>query len=136
MKIKSILHLLIFSSLTAISLSFSYQTIPDGIYSSIKAGNSKEIAKFFNDNIDMVILDKEGVYSKAQAELILKDFFAKNPVIPNNGFIKLHEGGTEASKFIIGNLYTNKGKFRVYFLMKPLNNSFIIHQFRIEDDNN
>jgi len=135
MKIKSILHLLIFSSLTAISLSFSYQTIPDGIYNSIKAGNSKEIAKFFNDNIDMVILDKEGVYSKTQAELILKDFFAKNPVIPNNGFIKLHEGGKD-SKYIIGTLYTAKGKFRVYFLMKTFNNTFNIHQFRIEDDNN
>jgi hypothetical protein len=136
MKAKSSIQLFVLLGILTGIYSFSYQTIPDGIYSALKAGNSKELAKSFNTNIDLVILDKEGVYSKSQAELILKDFFAKNTVNPSNGFIKLHEGGKDASKFIIGTLYTNKGQFRVYLVMKTINGVFTIHQFRIEDDNN
>lgn len=135
MKAKSIFRLVVILGIVTGSSSFIYQSIPDGIYSAIKAGNSKELAKYFNTNIDLVILDKEGVYSKSQAELILKDFFSKNTVNPGNGFIKLHDGGKD-SKFIIGTLYTNKGQFRVYLVMKTINGLFTIHQFRIEDDNN
>jgi hypothetical protein len=136
MKAKSSIQLFVLLGILTGIYSFCYQTIPDSIYSALKAGNSKELAKSFNTNIDLVILDKEGVYSKSQAELILKDFFAKNSVNPSNGFIKLHEGGKDASKFIIGTLYTNKGQFRVYLVMKTINGVFTIHQFRIEDDNN
>jgi hypothetical protein len=135
MKANSFIKTLVFIGIITGISAFNYQTIPDEIYSAIKAGNSKELAKFFNNNIDLVILDKEGIYSKSQAELILKDFFVKNTVNPANGFIKLHEGGKD-SKFIIGTLYTNKGQFRVYLLMKTISGSFAIHQFRIEDDNN
>jgi hypothetical protein len=135
MKTNPLMKVLVFIGIVTCIYAFSYQTIPDEIYSAIKAGNSKELAKFFNNNIDLVILDKEGVYSKPQAELILKDFFTKNTVNPANGFVKLHEGGKD-SKFIIGTLYTNKGQFRVYLLMKTISGSFAIHQFRIEDDNN
>lgn len=110
--------------------------IPEGIYSALKVGNSKELAKYFNGNIELVILDKEGVYSKPQAELILKDFFAKNELLSPNGFMKMHEGGKESSKYIIGTLFTAKGRYRVYFLVKNINNSVAIHQLRIEDDNN
>lgn len=136
MKARSLFRLvLLLGMIMGVSSSFIYQTIPDGICNSINTGNSKELAKYFNTNIDLVILDKEGVYSKPQAELILKDFFSKNTVNPENGFKKLHEGGKD-SKFIIGTLYTNKGQFRVYLVMKTINGMFTIHQFRIEDDNN
>lgn len=110
--------------------------IPDGIYSALKVGNSKELAKYFNGNIELVILDKEGVYSKSQAELILKDFFAKNELLTPNGFMKVHEGGKDVSKFIIGTLYTVKGRYRVYLVVKNIDNVVAIHQLRIEDDNN
>lgn len=115
---------------------FSQQgNVNDGIIGAIKAGNSKELAKFFNTNIELIILDKEGVYSKPQAELILKDFFSKN-VPSQDRFLKLHEGGKDASKYVIGTLITTKGRYRVYYLMKSLNNELSIHNFRIEDDNN
>jgi hypothetical protein len=115
---------------------FSQQVnVNDGIISAIKAGNSKELAKYFNSNIELIILDKEGVYSKPQAELILKDFFSKN-VPTQDRFLKLHEGGKDASKYVIGTLITTKGRYRVYYVMKNLNNELSIHNFRIEDENN
>ena len=105
--------------------------IPDGISIAFKAGNSKALAKFFNTEIELVILDKEDVYSKAQAELIIKDFFSKHS--PTN-FLILHQGGKEGAKYAIGNLTTTNGTFRVYFLLKTQYDQPFIHQLRIEKE--
>ncbi|MFH2144345.1 MAG: DUF4783 domain-containing protein [Bacteroidota bacterium] len=105
--------------------------VPDGIFLALKSGNSKELAKYFNANIELQIIDKENVYSKAQAELILKDFFTKNSP---NGFTKIHEGGKEGSKYVIGNLATSTGTYRVYFLLKESNSVSLIHELRIENE--
>jgi len=125
-------------TLTLFLVSFEMKqqvAVPDEIYAAIKAGNSKVLAKYFNTNVELVILEKEGVYSKTQAELILRDFFTRN--IPNN-LVKQHEGksGKEATKYVICTLNTSKGQYRVYFVMKSNNGEFTIHQFRIENDNN
>ena len=82
--------LLLMFSLCLLSFELEQQlVVPDEIFSAIKAGNSKVLAKYFNSNVELVILDKDGVYSKTQAELIVREFFAKN--IPSN-LVKRHEG--------------------------------------------
>jgi hypothetical protein len=137
MKAKTLLFVIIFLGINNIIFGYNFQVaVPDGIINSLKVGNAKELAKYFNDNIELILLDKEGVYSKSQAELILKDFFTKNAVNSPNGFIKLFEGGKDSLKYIIGTLYTSKGRYRVSLFFKNINGSFIIHQLRIEDDNN
>jgi phage-related protein len=112
--------------------AYSQLSIPGGIYDALKEGNSKELVKYFNANVELVILDKEGVYNKAQSGIMLEDFFNKN--VPH-GFIKLHEGEEKGAKFIIGRLTTSRGTYRIVFLMKNSKLVFCIHQFRIEDDN-
>jgi len=107
-------------------------SIPPGISQAIKAGNAKELVKFMNDNVEMVILDKEGIYSKSQAEMILKDFFSKNQ--PKK-FSLMHQGGKAESKYGIGDLSTGIESFRIYFLLKTTNGKSLIHQFRIEKEN-
>lgn len=107
-----------------------YTDIPEGITIAIKSGNSKELAKYFDANIELVILDKEDVYSRTQAELILKDFFSKHK--PTN-FSIIHRGG-EGAKYAIGNLYTSNGTFRVYILLKTKNEKLYIHSLRIEEE--
>jgi hypothetical protein len=106
-----------------------FAQIPQGITISISSGNSKELAKHFNNDIELVILDKEDVYSRYQAEHIMKDFFIK---YSPQSFNILHEGGKEGSRYAIGNLNTSNGVFRVYFLIKQKNNQPFIHQLRIE----
>jgi len=78
-----------------------------------------------------MILDNEDVYSKSQAELIMKDFFSKYPPAE---FVIVHEGGREASRYAIGRLVTEKTVFRLYFLLQKLEDNFFIHQMRIEPD--
>ena len=50
----------------------------EDIATALKTGNSKSLALHFGSTVDMTILEKEDVYSKAQAEIILKQFFAKH----------------------------------------------------------
>jgi hypothetical protein len=111
--------------LTGLSIS---RDVPGGIAESFKKGNARELARHFNDNIELVVLNNEDVYSKSQAELILRDFFsANNPV----DFKLLHQGGKE-TRFAICNLVTKNGDFRVYFLLKQKDGVHLIHLLRIE----
>ncbi len=107
------------------------QAIPENIEKSIRIGNARELARYFNSNIELVVENHEDVYSKSQAEVILKDFFSKNK--PKK-FKVVHKGG-EKSKFVIGSLETEEKKFRVYFFLKSRDGKSLIHQLRIEPDN-
>ena len=51
----------------------------ENIAAAISSGNSKELATYFDNTVEVKIANKEGAYSKSQAEAIIKDFFTKNP---------------------------------------------------------
>lgn len=106
-------------------------TIPEGIILAFKAGNAQELAKFFNSNIELVILEEEDVYSKTQAEQILRKFFTD---YRPSSFKIIFEGGKETSRYAIGSLSTSSGNFRVYFLIKNQQGIPLIHQLRIEEE--
>jgi hypothetical protein len=103
--------------------------VPDKIILSLKTGNAKVLSGYFNQNIELVVLDSDNVYSKAQAQLIVDNFF--KDYTPVN-FKVIHQGGREGAKYVIGNLKTEKGEFRVYFLLKQNKEKNYIHQLRIE----
>ncbi len=104
--------------------------IPDEILQSLKTGNSKTLSEYFNQNVEMVVLDNDNVYSKAQAQQIVNKFFSSNPP---ESFSIIHQGGKEGAQYVIGNLVTSKGTFRVYFLLKKNGGKDYIHQLRIEE---
>ena len=108
------------------------QDITDVIAKTISSGSSKELAKYFNTNIDLAIPDYEGMFSKAQAEVIIKDFFTKHAV---QKFTIIHKGSSkDKSQFTIGKLNTSKGNYRVMFLLKKVTDKSQIQQFRIEPE--
>lgn len=108
-------------------------TISGDVTKALSAGNAKALAIHFNDNVDLTILDDEDVYSKIQAEQIVKRFFSSHPV---QKYEVVHVGNAkDGSAFEIGKL-TSKGKvYRTYYLLKGNGEKQKIHQFRIEDDN-
>jgi len=77
----------------------------------------------------MVVLEHDDVFSKAQAQQIVSDFFNRNKA---QEFSIIHQGGKEGARYAIGNLVTNNGTFRVYFLLKDAGDKSFIHQLRIE----
>jgi hypothetical protein len=106
--------------------------IPGGISIALKAGNAAELSKYMNSTIELLLLDKEDFYKKNVAETILKDFFAEYHA---KDFTIRHQGAKNDAQYAIGNLKTEKGDFRVYFLLKKVDQELLIHQIRIEPDN-
>ena len=106
--------------------------IPGGISIAIKAGNASELSNYMNSTIELLLLDKEDFYKKNVAETILKDFFNE---YHTKDFIIRHQGAKNDAQYAIGNLKTEKGDFRVYFLLKKVGQELLIHQIRIEPDN-
>ncbi|MGQ8338148.1 DUF4783 domain-containing protein [Sunxiuqinia sp. A32] len=107
----------------------SFSQIPDDVVLSLQTGDAAALAKFFNKNIELVVIDKDDVYSKAQAQQIVSEFFQNHQA---ERFNIIHEGGKEGARYGIGNLSTNKGVFRVSFLLKSEGGKSYIHQLRIE----
>jgi hypothetical protein len=120
--------ILILFSILVLGFSSSSQ-IPDEIINSLKTGNSTKLASYFNQNVELVVLENESVCSKSQAEQVINDFFSK---YPPQKFTIIHQGGKGDSNYAIGNLETQNGRFRVYFLIKTINQVSFIHQLRIE----
>ena len=114
------------------SFAFTIDVIDD-IATAIRSGNPKNISKFFIENIDLKVIEQEDVYSKQQAEMILKDFFTKHAV---KSYTVAHKSQPKAgSQYVIGSLETANGKFRTYFLIKTVGTQTLIQQFRIETEN-
>lgn len=106
--------------------------IPGGISIAIKAGNAAELSKYMNSTIELVLLDKEDFYKKNVAEAILNDFFKEHQT---KDFTIRYQGAKNDTQYAIGTLKTDKGDFRVYFLLKKVNLELLIHTIRIESDN-
>ena len=118
--------------LITIPLWISATEINDEISLALKAGNAKELAVYFNKNIDLNIPENEGIFSKAQAELIMKEFFSNHTSIE---FAILHKGSSkDGAKYTIGNLTTKEGTFRAYYYMKANEDSFLIHEFSLNKE--
>lgn len=123
--------MLICVSIVLFSFTNSASEIPSQIVSSLSTGNSTELAQYFNNNIELTLFEKESIYSKTQAEMILRDFFSKHK--PTQ-FKVLHQGGKENSKYAIGDLVCGSESYRVTILIKTEEDKSLIHQLRIEND--
>ncbi len=94
----------------------------NNVRSAIKAGSSKELAKFLGDMISLEIDGVHSNYSKTQAEYVLKDFFKK---YRPNDFQYVHQGASEGGlKYAIGRYSYDGGSFRVVLRSKNINGTY------------
>ena len=116
-----------------ITNGFSQQVSSDSFIETItnifKTGNSSELGKHLNPTVELELLEEENIFSKAQAELLMKDFFTKNKP---SSFKVNHQGNKGNTSFAIGTLVTQSGSFRVSVLMKTDKDKLLIHQIRVE----
>lgn len=109
---------------------FSQAQMQKDIISSIQKGNSKILSEFFNQTVEMAVLDKNNVYSKAQAQQIINKFFNENVPV---SFNVLSDEMKKDARNIIGTLKTNNTTFRVYILLKKgEDKKDYIHLLKIE----
>ena len=102
------------------------------IISALDKGDAAKLSAYLNANVELVVGNKNDVFSKQQATGIITDFFRTNKV---SSFQLLHKGNKEATSFAIGEIKTNTGNYRVYVLTRKSGNQTVIQQLRIEISN-
>jgi citrate lyase beta subunit len=106
--------------------------IIDNLSTHFKGGNAKEIAANFSPSVDLIIIDEEDVYSKAQAEQILRSFFSKFPPVKSTVIHRLNTNPNY--RYGALSLLTKNGTFRVSITMKKTGSTFFITELRIETE--
>jgi hypothetical protein len=120
---------LLFFLIAKATLAFD---VIDDVSIFFKTSNVKELSKYLSSTVELSILGSEEVYSASQAELILKDFFVKHPLV---GVKVIHKVVSNANyKFGVIILNSTKGSFRVSFELKNAVGGFNITQIRIEEN--
>ncbi len=101
----------------------------DDVINSLRTGNATELAKYVDDNIEISLPDKSNSYSRAQAIVILQDFFTTNGV---KNFVVTHKGDNKGSQFCIGTLQTRSGNYRTTVFMKTKNGRQLVKEIRFQ----
>ncbi len=126
MSTKNIFNFLLLISLTAFLYSFVQK---DDIVTALKSGSADKMAKYFDNMVDVSIPGKSNTFSKGQAEMVVKDFFALNKV---KNFEVQHSGSNPSSNFIIGTLTTSSGNYRTTVYMRSRGDKQLIQGVEFE----
>ena len=102
----------------------------DDVITALKTGNSSEMARYFDNTVEISMPDKSNDYSKSQAELVLKDFFSSNPV---KGFTLIHKGENSGSQYAIGTLVTKTSSYRTTIFMKQKGDKQVLQKITFEN---
>ena len=122
--------LLLFSiSLLVIASAFKPPSGLDDVINALRTGNAQELSRYVDDNIEISLPDKSDSYSRAQAVMVLKDFFANNGV---TGFEMQFKGENGGSQFCVGKLSTRSGSYRTTVFMKTKDKKQLVKEIRFQ----
>lgn len=122
---------LLFGSLLLLLITSAFTTNKgiDDVINALRNGNATELAKYMDTNIELSLPDKTDSYSKAQALVIIQDFFNNNGV---KSFEVKHTGDNGGSQFCIGTLQTKAGNYRTTVFMKTKDGKQVIKEIRFQ----
>jgi len=101
------------------------------ITTAIGKGDVETLSKYFDETVEICIIELEDMLDKDEAKSEIKTFFAANQP---ESFRVVHNGTSKGqdSRYFIGELKTVNDKFRVYVYMKNSNNAYLIQEIRFE----
>jgi hypothetical protein len=126
---KQLFSTLMLCSVLMLSSFITAQSGIDEVIGALRTGNSSQLSTHFDENVELTLPDKSDSYSKAQAQLIVKDFFGNNGV---KGFELKHKGDSPSGHFCIGTLKTNAGNFRTNVFMRIKNGKEVVKEIRFQ----
>ena len=105
--------------------------LTEAIAGCLKAGDASCVSRYFGNSVDITINSSTSTYSRTQGELVLRDFFSKNSV---RDFTINHSGNSSdrPATFTIGNLQTDRNRYKVYMWLKPRDGDYVLKEIRIE----
>ena len=127
MKINKIGLLIVFAAGMQVAVAQQSDVISQ-IKETIKAGSAKELSRYLNQTVDVMIDEKMESYSKAQAEFVLRDFFKNHPPAEFN---IIHQGSSKGGQpFAIGLYKSGSETYRVFMKIKPVGDQQLVHEIR------
>ena len=124
-----VLYTMMIAACLLVFSSFAQSNNIDGVIGALRSGNASELGKYFDDNIELTLPVKSDSYSKAQALVILKDFFTNNGV---KNFELKHKGESPGGQYCIGTLHTKSGNFRAHVFMRSKGNRDVLKEIRFQ----
>jgi Domain of unknown function (DUF4783) len=120
---------IVLASLALSLVSFTPSWSIEQVVDALKTGNSAQLAKYFDSRVDISLPNKSDNFSRNQAEMIMKDFFASNEV---KNFEVKHKGENNGSQFCIGLLQTRNGNFRTKLYMKQKGSQQVLQEIAFQ----
>ena len=96
----------------------------------LKEGNTRELAATFSSTIEMTILGEDNVYSNAQAEQALAEFFKRCQ--PHSAKVLHRITSNVHYQYAVIILATSNGTYRTCISLKSVNGKFEVNELRIE----
>jgi|YelNatPaOPRAMG01_1025707.scaffolds.fasta_scaffold05146_9 hypothetical protein len=127
--IKRFVTLLFVSMLFLPMQAQNAETITKKIASAFETQNIDLLAQQFSNDIELSLPNGSSCSNKNQVKSMLAAFMQQKQV---NGFEELHQGEKANRMFVIGNLKTASGSYRINLFLKTDGNNFLINQIRIE----
>lgn len=124
---------LIFVLLLLPAVAFANQGNPglEIISTALNSGDVETLSKYFADNVEISIQDKEQIYPKAKATEVMRSFFETNKP---KAFSIVHKGTSRenSDQYCIGTLSANTGSYRVYLYLKVSGSNITIQEIRMD----
>jgi hypothetical protein len=84
---------------------------------AMRNASSRELSQYFSPTVEVGFDGDKQSYNATQAELIIKNFFGKNPP---SSFEFIHQGESkEGIQYAIGRYASASGNYRVFIKLKP-----------------
>ena len=96
---------------------------------ALKSGDAPKLVAQLNEPIELNLINQKNNFDHAQAEIMLKDFFDKNPV---KSFEFDHQTTSRGGlRFAIGTYVSQSGQYRIHLLIKETNGKYRIDMIDI-----
>jgi len=115
--------------LTLFLVSFKSLFSIDAVATAIRSGDVGQLAPYLDYRVDIALPDKSDTYSKSQAEMVIRDFFATNGV---RNFQVKQKGENAEFVYCVGILQTYNGNYRTTLFFKQKGDKQYLQDLRFQ----
>ncbi len=120
----------VLTALAIFGMSFTTQSDTEAIVQAFKSGNADEVARYFDDYVDIKLLDKDEVKNigRNQASIALKSFFTENGI---KGFEKASDREIGSTMYMTGKLLNGGKGYNITVMLRQKGGKHAIITIRI-----
>lgn len=107
------------------------QAVVENVVKAVNNSDASLMSKAFSSSIDINIDNNQAIYSKTQAEVVIKKFFEAN-TIKSFETKYISQQDDRSFLYIVGTLITEKSNYLVLLNFKHTNNTYYLVEIKFE----